>query len=89
VLATLAAPLTGWSRFAGFRFVGRRILGQNGTGLFRSPFPRQALRHGVDRGFQLLAFGLAQWRLRAAFDDLVQLFQVHVDPPSHCHIRLR
>jgi hypothetical protein len=74
--------MTGWSRFAGFQFVGRRILRQNGTGLFRSPFPRQPLGHGVDRGFKLLAFGLAQRRLRAAFDDLVQLFQVLVDPPS-------
>ena len=83
------APMTGRSRFAGFRFVGHRILRQNGTGLFRSPFPGQALRHGVDRGFQRLAFGLAQRRVRAAIDDLVQLFQVHVDPPSPRHIWLR
>ena len=79
------APVTGRSRFAGFRFVGHRILWQNGTGLFRSPFPRQALRHGVDRGFQLLAFGFAKRRLRAAIDDLVEFFQVHVDPPSYRH----
>jgi hypothetical protein len=32
---------------------------------------------------------LAQRRLRAAIDDLVQLFQVHLDPPSHRHSWLR
>ena len=53
------APMTGRSRFAGLRFVERRILRQNVIGLFRSPFRRQALRHGMDRGFELLAFGFA------------------------------
>jgi hypothetical protein len=82
-------PMADRSRFAGFRFVGRRILRQNGTGLFRIPLPRQALRHGVDRGFELLAVGFAQRRLRAAIDDLVQFFQVHLDRPSPRHIWLR
>ena len=66
--------MTGRSRFAGFRFVGHRILRQNGTGFFRGSFRRQALRHGVDRGFELLAFGFAQRHLHAAIDDLVQFF---------------
>jgi hypothetical protein len=53
-------PMTGWSRFAGWRLVGCRILRQNCTGLFRIPFRRQPLRHGVDGGFELLAFGFAK-----------------------------
>jgi len=83
------APVTGRSRFAGCRFVERHILRQNRTGFFRSPFRPQALRHGVERGFELLAFGFAQRRPRAAIDDLVQFVQVHLDPPSHRHIWLR
>ena len=45
-------------------------------------FGRKPFRHSVDRGFELLAFGFAQRRLRAAIDDLVQFLQIHLDAPS-------
>jgi len=66
------APMTGWSRCAGLRFTcGRRIRRQNRTGFLRTPFPHQSLGHGMERGFELLAFRFAQRRARAAIDDLV------------------
>ena len=80
------APMTGRSRFAGLRLVcGHRIPRQNRTGFLRTPFPQQPLRHGMEGGFELLAFGFAQRRTRAAIDDLVQFVQIHVEPPSHRH----
>ena len=54
------APMTGRSRFAGLRLAcRRRIRRQNGAGFLCIPFPLQSLCHGMERGFQLLAFGFA------------------------------
>jgi hypothetical protein len=80
------APMTARSRFAGLRLAcRRRIRRQNGTGFLRTPFPQQSLRHGMERGFQLLSFGFAQRRARAAIDNLIQFVQVYVNSLSHRH----
>jgi len=82
--------MTGRSRLAAIRFAcGRRIRRQNRTGFLRTPFPEQSLGHGMECGFELLAFRFTQRRARTAIDDLVQFIQVHVHPPSHRYTWLR
>src|SRR5690242_10690994 len=83
------APMTGRSRFAGLRLPGLCCIRQNGAGFLRISFPHQSLCHGMDRGFELLAFGFAERGARASIDNLVQFVQVHVDPPLHRHIWVR
>ena len=63
---------------------GRRIPRQDRTGFLRLR-PQQPLRHRMQGGFEFLAIGFAQRRLRAAIDDLVQFVQIHVEPPSLLH----
>ena len=81
------APMPGRSRCAGLRLARQHpIRRQDGTGFLRTPIPHQFLCHGMDRGFEFLAFRLAQRRTRAAIDDLIQFVQVHLDPlPDRLH----
>ena len=84
------APMSRASRLAGIRLVhGRYTLRQNGLGFLRTPFPCQSFCQGMQRGFKLLAFPFAQRRMPAPIDDLIQFVQVHIDPLSHRHPRLR
>jgi hypothetical protein len=53
------APMTGRSRFAGLRLACLGCIRQNGAGFLRIPFPHQSLCHGMERSFELLAFGFA------------------------------
>ena len=59
---------------------GRFRLFQNVLGLFRGAWCRQHSRQRMQYAFQLLAFRFTQRRVRAAIDDLVQLFQIHIHP---------
>jgi len=80
------APMTAGSRRAVLRLArGRCVTRQNGASLLRTAFRHQSFCHGMQRGFELLAFRCAQRRTRAAIDNLIQLIQIHVDPPFRPH----
>jgi hypothetical protein len=51
--------MTGRSRFAGLRLACPCCIRQNGAGFLRIPFSHQSLCHGMERRFELLAFGFA------------------------------
>jgi hypothetical protein len=69
---------------------GRRILGsgsgtrlrlEDSAGLFRTAPPwRRLFGQSMQRRFEFVPVGFAQRRTHAAFDNLVQFRQVHVDP---------
>jgi hypothetical protein len=53
------SPMTGRSRSTGLRLACLCCIRQNGAGFLCIPFPHQSLCHGMERRFELLAFGYA------------------------------